>query len=169
MPPVTATCGKGNGGRRAPLCNRNVRRSTGHSRSYRRVELEAGALPKFSRFTQPASQPYQPGSCLQRPHRGTGLVFVIVLSQPRHDPLTPPRNRRRPSRACFCGRLPLATLLPSLDVAFAPLPAHLPPIITTAINPHDDGPAQATGAADRPKHTILVGRLSRPQGSNTPG
>lgn len=56
--------------------------------------------------TEPASQPYQPGSCLQRPHRVTVLVFVIVQSDElRHDPLTRPRICRRPSRACFCGRL----------------------------------------------------------------
>ena len=150
------------------LCNR------GRLRARATTEATVASSFKLSRFqsfplaSQPASQPYQPGSCLQRPHRGTDLVFVIVLSQPRHDPLTHPRNCGRLSRACFCGRLPFATLLAPFRVPVAPLPVRLPAIITATNSPHNVGSAQATGATDRPKYTIHVGRLRCPLASKAP-
>lgn len=136
--------------------------------SFKLARLQSFPTSASEPASQPGSQPHQPGSCLQRPHRGTVLVFVIVLSQSRHESLTHPRHCGKPSRACFRGRIPRAAILPWFRALVAAVTTQLPAIATTN-NPHDDGFAQATGAADCPKYTIHVWRSSCSPASDTPG
>lgn len=110
----------------ASLCNRDWQGARATVEAPVASSLKLGALPKFSHFSQRASEPANHTSLVHAcsDHtEGLSWVFVIVLSQPRHDPLTHPRDCGRPCRACFCGRLPLATL-PSFRVLrrYSPCP-----------------------------------------------